>query len=40
MNKEAKQYEAPEVKDLGTLAGMTQQGFSKGNDVGDGKSGS
>lgn len=34
------EYEAPEAKDLGTLAEMTQNGFSKGNDVGDGKSGS
>jgi hypothetical protein len=38
--KEKKTYEAPEVTDLGTLAEMTQNGFSQGNDVGDGKSGS
>jgi hypothetical protein len=37
---EKKTYEAPEVNDLGTLAEMTQNGFSQGNDVGGGKSGS
>ncbi len=39
MNQD-KEYEAPEAKDLGTLAEMTQNTFSKGNDVGGGKSGS
>ena len=39
MNQE-KAYEAPEIRELGTLAEMTQNGFSNGNDKGDGKSGS
>jgi hypothetical protein len=34
-----KSYEAPKVEDLGEVADVTRNGFSKGNDVGDGKSG-
>jgi hypothetical protein len=40
MKTEQKKYQAPEIKDLGMLAEMTQNGFSKGGDVGEGKSGS
>jgi hypothetical protein len=34
-----KEYTAPKVEDLGALAEITRNGFSKGNDVGGGKSG-
>ena len=34
-----KQYEAPAVQNIGALAELTRNGFSKGNDIGKGKSG-
>ncbi|MGI9326270.1 MAG: hypothetical protein ACR2PZ_13695 [Pseudomonadales bacterium] len=34
-----KEYVAPKIEDLGALADMTRNGFSKGNDIGKGKSG-
>jgi len=34
-----REYTAPRIEDIGALAELTRNGFSKGNDVGKGKSG-
>ena len=37
--KDREVYSAPLIEDLGRVAELTRNGFSKGNDVGIGKSG-
>jgi hypothetical protein len=32
-------YVRPTIEDLGRMAELTRNGFSKGNDIGEGKSG-
>ena len=38
-NASKKKYVAPKLENLGDLVEITRNGFSKGNDVGQGKSG-